>query len=1043
MPASLKYKLNKIFLLVSSLILVLTFDISSQTIDTSFFNGLKYRNIGPYRGGRADAVTGVPGNPMLYYFGSTGGGVWKTEDAGQTWQNISDGFFGGSIGAVAVSDWDPNVIYVGTGEETLRGNVSSGNGMWKSVDAGKTWKHMGLEDSKHITRIRIDPRNPDIVYAAALGHLYGPNNERGVYKSKDGGKTWERVLFVNDKVGAVDLVLDPANSRILYASTWNVKRTPYSFESGGEGSGLWKSTDAGKTWENLSKNEGFPKGTLGIIGVTVSPVNHDRIWAIVEAKDGGVFRSDDGGTIWKNVNDDRSLRQRAWYYSRIYADTKNQDMVYVLNVGFWVSKDGGKSFERIRTPHGDHHDLWINPEDPTKMIIADDGGAQVSVNQGESWSTYHNQPTAQFYRVTTDDHFPYRIYGAQQDNSTLRILHRTDGGNIGERDWESSAGGESGWLAPDPKDNDIVYGGSYDGLIIRYNHKTGETRAVDVWPDNPMGHGAKDLKYRFQWNFPLLFSIHDKNTLYAAGNVLFKTTNEGQSWEAISPDLTKDDTTKLGSSGGPITKDNTSIEYYATIFTVAESSLKPGIIWTGSDDGLIYLTKENGNSWANVTPPKNLLPEWAQINSFEADPFNEGGLYVAATRYKSDDFHPYILKTKDYGKSWEKITNGIAPDHFTRVVRADPNRKGLLYAGTENGIYISFDDGDNWNPFQLNLPIVPITDLAVKNSDLVVATQGRAFWVLDDLSPIYQINSEVLKSQVWLYKPGKTYRAGGYSSNNTITSGKNLGQGVIIDYYFKTLPDSNSIQLQILDKNLNLISTFKPNEKEKKYQMPLEQGLKRFTWNMRYPDAEDFKGLIMWAGSTTGPIAVPGKYFAKLISKKDTLTVPFEILKDPRSGATLADLQEQFDFLISVRDKLSEANTAVKKIRQIRDQMNKVLEKAKDQNGEDEIKKAKEEVDKILTDVEENLYQVKNRSSQDPLNYPIKLNDKLSGVGSLTSIGDYKPTDQAIKVKNELVNKIDVELEKLKKVIKIDIPAFNKLVHEKDIPAVYIEMKKE
>ncbi len=1017
-------------------------------VDTSFYNGLKYRNIGPFRGGRSAAVTGVTNNPMLYYFGGTGGGVWKTEDAGQTWKNISDGFFGGSIGAVAVSEWDPNVIYVGTGEETLRGNVSSGNGMWKSVDAGKTWKHIGLEDSRHISRIRINPKNPDLVYAAVIGHLFGPNEQRGIFRSKDGGKTWEKILFVNNEVGAVDLAMDPVNPRILYASTWRVKRTPYGFESGGEGSGLWKSTDSGDTWKDISQNEGLPKGTLGIIGVTVSPVNHDRIWAIVEASDGGVFRSDNGGEKWIKVNSERSLRQRAWYYSRIYADTKNEDMVYVLNVRFWVSKDGGKSFKSIRTPHGDHHDLWINPNDPAKMIIGDDGGAQVSVNQGDSWSTYYNQPTAQFYRVTTDNYFPYRIYGAQQDNSTLRIFHRTDGGSISEKDWEESAGGESGWLAPDPKNPDIVYGGSYDGLIIRHNHKTGENRDVDVWPDNAMGHAAKDLKYRFQWNFPILFSIHDPNTLYAAGNVLFKTTNEGQSWTAISPDLTRNDTTKLGSSGGPITKDNTSVEYYATIFTVTESPVKAGIIWTGSDDGLIYVTKDAGKTWTNVTPPKNILPEWAQINSIEADPFIEGGLYAAATRYKSDDYHPYLLKTTDFGKHWEKITNGIPADHFTRVVRADPNRKGLLYAGTEQGMYISFNDGVNWNPFQLNLPIVPITDLAVKNNDLIVATQGRAFWVLDDLTPLYQLNKEVEKKSVWLYTPRQTYRVGGFASDNTITEGKNLPGGVIIDYFFsqnavpKSPADSNSVQLQILDKDSKIITVIKPKAEEEDHQLPVNKGLNRFTWNMRYPNAEKFKGMILWAGNTQGPVTVPGSYQARLISGKDTLTVPFEILKDPRSSSSQEDLQAQFDFLISVRDKLSETNEAVKQIREIRDQMKDVLTKIKGQKGADEIKKSEEEIDKKITAIEESLYQTKNRSSQDPLNFPVRLNDKLAGVGRLMSLGSFKPTDQAIEVKNELVKLIDEQLLKLKNVIDNDIPAFNKLVHDSSVPAVILKKAK-
>lgn len=1012
-------------------------------VDTSYFSGLQYRIIGPYRGGRADAVTGVPGDDMVYYMGATGGGVWKTEDGGQKWKNISDGYFGGAIGSIAVSNWDPNVIYVGTGEETVRGNVSSGNGIWKSVDAGKTWTHAGLDDSRHITRIRIDPKNPDIVYVAVLGHLWGPNEQRGVFKSIDGGKTWKKVLFVSKDAGALDLILDPSNSRILYASTWQVRRTPYGFESGGQGSGLWKSTDEGNTWKEISNNKGIPKETLGIIGVTVSPANHNRVWAIVEAHDGGLFRSDNGGENWIKVNSDRNLRQRAWYYSRIYADPKNEDMVYAVNVRFWVSKDGGKSFESIRTPHGDHHDLWINPNDPNKMIVADDGGAQISVDGGEGWSTYFNQPTAQIYRVATDNHFPYRIYGAQQDNSALRILHRTDGRSIGEGDWESTAGGESGWIVPDPKDNDVVYGGSYGGLIIRINHKTGETRSVDVWPDNPMGHAAKDLKYRFQWNFPLLFSIHDSTTLYAAGNILFKSINAGQSWQAISPDLTRDDTTKLGSSGGPITKDNTSIEYYATIFTVSESPVKAGIIWTGSDDGLIYVTKDGGKTWSNVTPPKDLLPEWAQINSIDGSPYEEGGLYVAATRYKSDDYHPYLLKTTDFGKTWEKITNGIPANQFTRVVRADPNRKGLLYAGTEEGMYISFNDGKNWQPFQLNLPIVPITDLTIKGKDLVVATQGRAFWVLDDLTSLYQLNKNVESEDFYLFTPRPAYRVRGYSSNNTILEGKNLQAGVILDYYFKTTPDSNKVKLEILDNNGNIIGTYKVKTKKRDQQLPMEKGLNRFIWNMHYPQAESFKGMILWAGGTRGPVAVPGNYQARLFVNKDSINVPFKIVKDPRSGASNEDLQKQFDFLLSLRDKLSETNSTVKQIREIKKQLEDVISRIKGQQNADKISKAEKEINKKLTDIEEELYQTKNRSSQDPLNFPIRLNNKLSALGSLVGIGDYKPTDQAYEVKKELTDEIDIQLAKFKEVLDTDIPAFNKLVGQSSIPAVIIMKNNE
>ncbi len=1036
---------NNLFKIISLLVLILLLSAGesfSQVIDTSLINGLKYRNIGPFRGGRADAVTGVPGNRMLYYFGATGGGVWKTEDAGQTWENISDGFFGGSIGAVALSEWDPNVIYVGTGEETLRGNVSSGNGIWKSVDAGQTWHHIGLEDTRHITRIRIDPKNPDIVYVAAIGHLYGPNAQRGIFKSTDGGRTWKNVLFVNNEVGAADLVMDPVNSRILYASTWRVKRTPYSFESGGQGSGLWKSTDSGNSWKEITSNKGLPESTIGIIGIAVSTANHNRVWALVEAHGGGLFRSENAGETWHKINDEHKITQRAWYFSRIYADPKNEDVVYALNVEFWKSKDGGKTFEDIRTPHGDHHDLWINPDQPEDMIIADDGGAQITVNGGESWSTYHNQPTAQFYRVAVDDHFPYRIYGAQQDNSAIRIASRTDGGRIGESDWESTAGGESGWIVPDPKDNEIVYGGSYDGLIIKRNHKTNESRSVDVWPDNTMGWAAKDIKYRFQWNFPLMFSIHDKNTLYAAANVLFKTTNGGQNWEKISPDLTRDDTTKLGSSGGPITKDNTSVEYYSTIFTLAESPMKAGIIWTGSDDGLIYLTRDNGKTWENVTPPKDVLPEWAQINSIEADRFNEGGLYVAATKYKSDDFHPYLLKTTDYGKTWEKITDGIPANHFTRVIREDPERKGLLYAGTEEGMYISFNDGEHWEPFQLNLPKVPIADLIIKNNDLVVATQGRGFWILDDLNPLHQVSKKVQESNYWLYNPQPAYRMGGGSYGKSLTAGQNAPNGTMLHYYFKSLPDSNSVKLKILDSAGKVIETFSPGAKKKNRQMSFEKGLNTFVWNMYYPDAEKFPGLILWFGGTRGPKAVPGKYKARLIVDKDSVTVPFEILKDPRSSATKEDMQAQFDFIKSIRDKLTEVHRGIKNIREARKQIKEIKDRIKDISGCEKIKSFADSLLASMKTIEERLYQTKNQSDEDPLNFPVRLNNRLSVVSSMSSIGDIRPTNQAIEVKREVTKLIDDQLDKLKLIFEKELPDFNKLVHEKNVPAVYLKKRR-
>jgi photosystem II stability/assembly factor-like uncharacterized protein len=695
--------------------------IQEKTCDEKLYNGLEWRSIGPFRGGRSAAVTGVPGKANLFYFGSTGGGVWRTSDAGNTWENISDGFFGGSIGAVAVSEWDNNVIYVGGGEKTVRGNVSYGYGIWKSLDAGKTWTSIGLKESKHIPRIRIHPKNPDVVYAAVLGDLFKSSEERGIYKSEDGGKNWKRVLFANADAGAVDLILDPNNPRILYASTWHIRRTPYSLESGGDGSALWKSTDGGDTWTNITANEGLPKGTWGIVGVTVSPVNSNRVYAIIENEKGGVYRSDDAGKTWRKMNEDRNLRQRAWYYTRIYADTKDEDMVYVLNVSYHRSKDGGRTFQNFNAPHGDHHDLWIAPEDNQRMIMADDGGAQVSFDGGDNWSSYDNQPTAQFYRVVTDNHFPYRIYGAQQDNSTLRIAHRTDGFAITESDWETTAGSESGHIAPNPANPDIVYGGNYGGLLEMQDHKTGESRAINVWPNNPMGHGAEDMKYRFQWNFPIFFSPHDANKLYTTSNHVHVTTNGGQSWETISPDLTRNDKTKLGPSGGPITKDNTSVEYYCTIFAAAESPYEKDFIVTGSDDGLVHATIDGGKTWNKITPKD--MPEWTMVNSVEFDPFTKGGIYIAGTRYKLGDYRPYLYKSKDYGKTWTKITDGINTDHFTRVLRADPKRKGLLYSGTETGMYISFDDGASWKPFQLNLPIVPITDLTIKNDNLIASTK--------------------------------------------------------------------------------------------------------------------------------------------------------------------------------------------------------------------------------------------------------------------------------------------------------------------------------
>jgi len=1009
--------------------------------DDKLYNALEWRSIGPYRGGRSAAVTGVPGNSNLFYFGGTGGGVWRTKDGGQNWENISDGYFGGSIGAVAVSEWDNNVIYVGGGEVSVRGNVSYGYGMWKSTDAGETWKHIGLDNSRHIPRIKIHPKDDNLVYVAVLGDLFKSSNERGVYRSKDGGKSWERILFANQDAGAVDLVFDPNNSRIMYASTWRIRRTPYSLDSGGEGSALWKSTDGGDSWTNISSNKGMPKGIWGISGVTVSPVNSNRVWAIIENDEGGVYRSDDAGKSWIRTNESRALRQRAWYYSRIYADTQDEDKVYVMNVRYHRSKDGGKTFEAFNAPHGDHHDFWIDPDDSQRMIIADDGGGQVSFDGGENWSTYNNQPTAQFYRVTTDNSFPYRIYGAQQDNSTVRILHRNPNGrSIGQREWESTAGGESAHIAVDPEDNNIVYGGSYDGFLTRVNHHTGEVRAINVWPDNPMGHGAEGARYRFQWNFPIFFSPHDPNKLYTASNHLHVSKNEGQSWEIISPDLTRNDQTKLGSSGGPITKDNTSIEYYCTIFAAIESPYEKDLLWTGSDDGLVHLSRDGGKSWNNVSPAG--MPEWMMINSIEADPFVKGGAYIAGTRYKLGDYQPYLYKTKDYGQTWTKITNGIDPGHFTRVVRADPKRQGLLYSGTETAMYISFDDGASWKSFQLNLPTVPITDLTIKNDNLIAATQGRSFWLIDDLTPLHQLNDQIANSEIHLYKPMPSYRLGGGGGfgRTPRNAGKNHPGGVMIHFYMKDELDSGEVaKLEIMEQSGNVIKTYLSTAKKRNEKLETKAGMNRFVWNMRYPDAKGFEGLIMWGASLTGPRALPGTYKAKLTINDQPMETEFEILPDPRSTSTQADMKAQFDFLIAVREKMTETNQGVSRIRNTRKQIKSVLTKIEDE----EIKKTAKEIMKQMKVIEEELYQTKNQSRQDPLNYPIRLNNKLGHLNSLMGRGDFRPTDQNIEFQKEVSGLIDEQLQKLNTIIDNDIPKLNKMIRDLGIDAISIDEEKK
>ena len=1007
----------------------------SQSINYEIPN-LNWRSIGPYRGGRASSVTGVSNSDNTYYFGATGGGIWKTTDSGQNWRNISDGFFGGSIGAISASESDPNILYVGTGEKTVRGNVSPGyGGFWKSDDAGETWKKMNLDiDQVQVGRIAIHPKNPDIVYIAIIGDLFKDSSKRGVYKSIDGGKSWRQVLFSNERSGAVDISIDKNNPRIIFASTWNIRRTPYSLESGGEGSGLWKSTDGGETWKNISDNEGLPSGIWGISGVSVSPVNSKKVFALIENKEGGLFRSDDGGSSWEKVNEDRNLRQRAWYYTRVYADSQNENRVYVMNVSFWRSEDGGKSFDRYRTPHGDHHDLWIDPENNKRLIVADDGGAQVSSDDANNWSTYMNQPTAQYYRVATDNSFPYNILVAQQDNSTQRVPHRVNSGGISERDWERSAGGESAHLAAKPDNPDVVYGGSYGGYLTRLDHSTGEVRSVNVWPNNPMGHGAEDMKFRFQWNFPIFFSPHDPKKLYTTSNRFHVTYNEGEKWEVFSPDLTRNEKEKLGPSGGPITKDNTAVEYYATIFAACESPYEKDLLWAASDDGLIHLSRDGGKNWEDVTPDNS--PKYLMWNSVEPDPFVKGGLYAAGTLYKTGDFQPYMYKTKDYGKTWEKITNGIPNNHFTRVLRADPNKEKLLYAGTESGMYISFDDGISWNSFQLNLPLVPITDLTIKNNNLIAATQGRSLWMIDDLTPLHQLNKEVNNASMKLFKPIDSYRMGSPGRGTPRNAGKNHHNGVEVFFNIddKILDENTSVTLEFLDNEKKLIKKYDNQSDENALDINSEKN--SFVWNMRYDDAKGFDGLIMWAASLRGPIASPGQYYVKLTVNEKSEEQSFNILKDPRSNSTDEDLKEQFDFLLSVRDKVSDIHQTIIDIRSSRSQLIDLKSKISDKYPD--MENSISDVISRITLIEEKLYQTKNRSGQDPLNFPIRLNNKLAHLTSVASVGNFKPTDQMYNVRDELIGLIDKELKMWEDIKENDLVKLNSTILENNIQLITI-----
>ena len=901
------------------------------------FRGMKYRSIGPFRGGRSLTAAGIPGDPTTYYFGATGGGVWKSTDGANTWSAIFDKDGSPSIGSIAVAGSDPNVVYVGTGEACIRGNISNGDGVWKSVDAGKSWKYVGLKDSRAIGKVIVNPHNPDIAFVAALGHPYGPNTERGVFRTTDGGKTWDKVLYKDENTGAIDVTFDPQNPHILFASLWEARRTPWSLSSGGPGSGIYRSTDAGTTWKKLEEH-GLPKSPYGRIGLAVA-ANSERVYAIVEAKEGGGFyRSDDGGDTWDLVNSSHSLLQRAWYYMHVIADPQDVNTVYVADVEFFKSTDGGRSFNKVKVPHGDNHGLWIDPKNTKRMIASNDGGVTVSLDGGNSWTREDNQPTAQFYHVITDTRTPYYVYGAQQDNSTVAIASRSDDGAIGRDNWYTVGGGEAGYIAPNPTDPNIVYAGDYQGNITRFDRRTNQIQSINVSPEISDGRGAAPLDHRFQWTAPIVTSPHDPNTIYYGGERVFKTSDGGMHWEAISGDLTRNDKSKQQPSGGPITIDDTGTEYYDTVFSIAPSPLAKGQIWAGTDDGLIQLTRDEGKTWTNVTPKD--LAEWSRISLIEASPHYAGAAYVAVDRHQNDDLAPYIYKTADYGATWSRITAGIPDGSFVRAVREDPKRKGLLYAGTERGVFVSFDDGAHWRSLQINLPIVPVHDLVVKNDDLVLATHGRAFWILDDVSPLRQFADSVVAEDVHLYQPATAYRVhAGDAPEHLTFDGKNPPHGAVIYYYFKKAPKPEAkpgeVTIEILDASGTVVRKFSsnktepleepldPDDKKPEKQIKPEDGLNRFVWDLRYDEANRVPGYFLWEYNegAKGPLALPGNYQVRLTANGKTLTAPLEVKIDPRVTVSQADLEKQFKLEMNVREQLNRVYDAVNQIQDVREQL--------------------------------------------------------------------------------------------------------------------------
>jgi photosystem II stability/assembly factor-like uncharacterized protein len=1019
------------------------------------FKGMKYRLIGPFRGGRSLTAAGIPGDPNTYYFGATGGGVWKSTDGAMTWSPVFDKEGTSSVGSIAVANSNHNIVYAGTGEACIRGNISHGDGVYKTLDGGKTWKNVGLRDSRAIGKVIINPANPDIVFVAALGHPYGPNTERGIFRTTDGGKTWDKVLYKDENTGGIDVAFDPHNPNILFASLWQARRTSWSMSSGGPGSGLYRSNDGGTTWKHLEEH-GLPKGPYGKIGVAVA-ANSDRIYALIEAHnpDGGLYRSDDGGENWQLVNPSHSLWQRPWYYMHVIADPQNENVLYIMNVDAYKSTDGGHLFNKVHVPHGDNHGLWIDPLNTRRMIASNDGGVTVTLDGGKNWTPQDNQPTAQFYHVTTDTATPYRVYGAQQDSGTVAIVSRSDEGLITTSDWYDVGGGEAGYIAPYPPDPNIVYAADYQGNITRYDRHIGQVKSITELPELSDAHGAANLEHRFQWTAPVMISSHDSEMLYHAGEVLFKTTDGGVHWQAISPDLTRNDKSKQKVSGGDITLDDSGTEYYDTIFALAESPLKKGLLWVGTDDGLIQLTQDEGKTWINITPKD--MPEWSRISQIDASPFDAGTAYVAVDRHQFDDLKPYIYKTSDYGKTWTKLGKGIPENTFVRVVREDPKRRGLLYAGTETGVFVSFDDGANWRSLKLNLPTTPVHDLAIKNNDLVVATHGRSFWILDDVNPLRQYSDEIANKDMFLYAPSTAYRIQAGASRGERHPSKRAGQnppaGAVIYYFLKDAPKKDSeTKIEILDASGKVIRKYSsteyntleeppdPDDKKPEKQLKPEAGLNRFVWDLRYEEAHRIPGYYLWeyGAGARGPVAVPGHYQVRLTAGGQTQTADFAVKLDPRVKTSQADLEAQFNLLIQTRDELSRVYDTVNQIQDVRSQLAGLKRRLPENASAKTIVSAADDLEKKLVAVRDDIVNLDINANEDSLAYPPQLDAKLAFLAMDAATADAAPTEAEQQEFEKLKRESGELLSKWDDLQRRDLAAFQKMTAEGSLSTVMV-----